>query len=254
MPSWLLFGVLVVVIMGGGVAALTYVRRRFPHLAEGAHNDIAKSGFGVVGPVWGFLIAFIVGALWGQVGDADQLVRTEGSAAIGIAGELPAMADSDADRVRASLLAYEHAALDEWPQAVDGRTTPAAREAFDDLQSTLAGVKPNGDNQRNALSSAQDSLKQIGTVRTQRIIMARTNTGPPLSLWAVIFLTSALVLGFAVIIGEKQVRMHYAIVAAVGALVAALLFLVIQLAFPFHGEMGTTDEPLRAAVEVTQNR
>ncbi len=63
MPSWLLFGVLVVVIMGGGVAALTYVRRRFPHLAEGAHNDIAKSGFGVVGPVWGFLIAFIVGAL-----------------------------------------------------------------------------------------------------------------------------------------------------------------------------------------------
>jgi hypothetical protein len=49
--------------------------------------------------------------------------------------------------------------------------------------------------------------------------MARTNTGPPLSLWGVIFLTSGLVLAFAVVIGDAQARMHYAMVAAVGVLV-----------------------------------
>lgn len=41
-----------------------------------------------------------------------------------------------------------------------------------------------------------------------------------------IFLLSGLVLGFAVLIGEAQVRMHYAIVASVGVLVGIILFLV----------------------------
>jgi Protein of unknown function (DUF4239) len=95
---------------------------------------------------------------------------------------------------------------------------------------------------------------QLETSRTERLVMARTNIGPPMSLWGVIFLTSGLVLGFAVIIGEKQVRMHYAMVAAVSVLVAALLFLVMELAYPFHGEMGTTPEALRMATEVAQRQ
>jgi len=51
-PSWLLFAILVVGITAVTVAVLALVRRRFPQLADGAHNEIAKSGFGVVGPVW----------------------------------------------------------------------------------------------------------------------------------------------------------------------------------------------------------
>ena len=253
-PSWLLFAILVVGVASVAVAALTFARHRFPRLADGAHNDIAKSGFGVVGPVWGFLIAFIVGALWGQVGDADSVVRAEGAAAIQIARELEAFGDADAERIKAHLLTYEQAALDEWPQAIDGHALPEVEEALDDLRTTLDGIQPADDRQRSAVGSALDSVKQIGSSRTERIVMARINVGPPRSLWAVIFLTSALVLGFAVIIGEKQVRMHYAVVAAVGVLVGALLFLVMELAFPFHGEMGTTAEPLRAAIEVLQRQ
>jgi hypothetical protein len=67
-------------------------------------------------------------------------------------------------------------------------------------------------------------------------------------LWGVVFLTSGLVLGFAVVIGETQARMHYAMVAAVSVLVAVNLFLVTELAHPFLGEMGTSSEPLREAI------
>lgn len=253
-PSWLLFAVLIVGITGTTIAVLALVRRRFPKLADGAHNDIAKSGFGVVGPVWGFMVAFIVGALWGQVGDADAVVRAEGAAAIQIARELDAFGQADSDRIRESLLAYQNAALDEWPEAIDGRFTAEAEKALADLESVLENIKPADDKQRNALSSALASAKQIGSSRTERIVMARTNVGPPLSLWAVIILTSALVLGFAVIIGERLAHMHYTMVGAVSVLVAALLFLLIELAYPFHGEMGTTAEPLRVATEVLQRQ
>jgi len=140
----------------------------------------------------GFMIAFIVGALWGQVGDADAVVRKEGAAAIQIARELDVFAQADSDRIRESLLAYQNAALDEWPQAINGRITPEAEKALADLESVLETTKPVDDKQRSALNSALDSVKEIGSSRTERIVMARTNVGPPMSLWSVIFLTSAL--------------------------------------------------------------
>jgi hypothetical protein len=52
-PSWLLLAALVVGIAAGTLAVLAYVRHRFPGLAEGQHNDVAKVGFSVVGPVTG---------------------------------------------------------------------------------------------------------------------------------------------------------------------------------------------------------
>jgi hypothetical protein len=73
---------------------------------------------------------------------------------------------------------------------------------------------------------------------------------PPWSLWAVIFLTSSLVLGCAVIYGVENPAIHYPIVATVGVLVAANLFLVLQLSHPFVGEMATSPEPLREVIRV----
>ena len=54
--------------------------------------------------------------------------------------------------------------------------------------------------------------------RAERVTVARTDTGPPWSLWAVNFLTSAMVLGSAIIYGGKKSAMHYTMVAALGAL------------------------------------
>jgi Protein of unknown function (DUF4239) len=254
LPSWLILAVLVVGIAAATVAVLVYVRHRFPGLAEGTHNDIAKVGFSVVGPVYGFLTGFIIVVLWGQIGAADGVVRTEGSSAVQMARELEMFAKADSDRMRQSLLEYEQAALAEWPQAAQGHTAPEAEDALARLYTTYQGVQPADDKQRSALASSLDSLKQLSTSRTDRLLMARTNTGPPWSLWAVILLTSGLVLGFAVIIGETQVRMHYVTAAATGALVAVILFLLTELAHPFFGEMSTSPEPLRAAIQVLESR
>lgn len=252
-PSWLLLTVLVIGTAGGTVAVLVYIRRRYPGLSAGTHNEIAKVGFSVVGPVYGFLTGFIIVVLWGQIGAADDVVRAEGSSAVQMARELEGFTKADGDRMRQSLLDYEHAAVAEWPHAARGQATPEAEAALRRLYTTYQGVQPADDKQRNALSSSLDSLKQLSTSRTDRLLMARTNTGPPWSLWAVIFLTSGLVLGFAVILGETQVRMHYVTVAATGALVAVIVFLLTELAHPFFGEMSTSPEPLRAAIEVLES-
>jgi hypothetical protein len=69
-------------------------------------------------------------------------------------------------------------------------------------------------------------------------------------LWAVIFLTSALVLGCAITFGVENPAMHYPMVATVGVLVAANFFLVLQLSHPYVGEMATSPEPLHEVIRV----
>jgi hypothetical protein len=253
-PSWLLLAALVVGIAAGTVAALAYVRRRFPGLADGEHNDVAKSGFSVVGPVYGFMTGFIIVVLWGQVNAADQVVRTEGASAVQLVRDLNVFDKSDSDRIRQSLLEYARSAVAEWPQVANGRTPPEAENALARLYTTYENIQPRTDMQRAFLTSSLASLKQLSLSRTERLVMARTNTGPPWSLWGVIFLTSALVLGFAVVIGEMQARMHYAMVVAVGALIGTILFLVTELSHPFLGEMGTSPEPLRAVIHAVQTQ
>ena len=71
-----------------------------------------------------------------------------------------------------------------------------------------------------------------------------TDTGPPWPLWAVIILTSGLVLGCAIIYGGEKSAMHYAMTATIGALVAINLFLILELSHPYIGDIATSPQPL----------
>lgn len=68
-------------------------------------------------------------------------------------------------------------------------------------------------------------------------------------MWAVNFLTSGLLLGCAIVYGVEQPAMHYMMVATVGVLVAANLFLVLEVSHPFIGKKVTSPEPLREVVQ-----
>ncbi|MFF8313198.1 bestrophin-like domain [Streptomyces lydicus] len=249
-PSWLLLAGLIVGIAGGTAAVQLCVRHRFPRLKRGAHNEIAQFVFPVIAVVYGFLIGFIVLALWGQVNTADQTTRTEGAVAMQMARGLDAFGKTESARLRQSLADYVRTAADEWAGAATGRTAPAAENALNRLYSAYGNVKPRNDTQRAFLAGSLASLRELSRARTERLLEARSNIGPPLSLWMVIFLTSGLVLGFAVTFGSEQALMHFGMVGAVSVLVAANLFLVTELSYPFLGEFSTSPEPLRAVIQV----
>ncbi|MFG2208800.1 hypothetical protein [Streptomyces sp. NPDC048638] len=249
LPSWLLLAGLVVGIAGGTAAVQAFVRHRFPHLKQGEHNEVAQYVFPVVAVVYGFLIGFIVLALWGQVNSADQTTRAEGAAAVQMARGRAVFGKAESARIRQGLMEYGRAAAAEWSHAASGRPTPEAEKALDHLHNAYEHIKPRSDTQRAFLTGSLASLRDLTLARTERLLEARSNVGPPPSLWMVIFLTSGLVLGFSVLFGSEQARMHYGMVGAVSVLVAANLFLVAELSYPFLGEFATSPEPLNAMVE-----
>ena len=250
-PLLLLLG-LTVVIVGLSIAVRSYVRRRYPQLSGETHNDVTKFAFGVVAFVFAFFMGFLASNLWGQISSADDGVRGEGAAAIQLARDSTVFDTADRDRIRQSLLDYGHAAEAEWPLAANGQRFPAADDRLARLYSSYEQVAARTDAQKTLLSTSFANLDKLSQARTERLLTARTDEGPPWSLWAVVIITSVLVLGCAIIYGVEKPAVHSTMVATVGALVAANLFLVLQLSHPYIGEIGTSPEPLRELVRVLE--
>ena len=248
MPSWLLLLGIIVVVAGGAVLIQTFVRRKFPSLKGEEHNDVIKFAFGVIGFVFAFFLGFVVSAMWGQIGDADGRARSEGAAGVQLARNAMAFDKPASDGIRKALLEYEQAALVEWNENSKGGSYPAAEAALTRLYSAYENVEARTDAQKTLLSASFSSLDSLSQARTQRVLQARTDVGPPWSLWAVIWLTSALLLGCAIIYDVEKPSTHYSMVAILGVLVAVNLFLVLELSHPFLGEIGTSSEPLKQVV------
>jgi hypothetical protein len=250
LPSWLLLVGLIVAITGVSMLVQMFFRRRFPGLRGEEHNDVIRFAFGVIGFVFAFFIGFVVSAMWGQINDADGRARTEGAAGVQLARHLEVFDKPDSDRIRNALLEYEKAALTEWDESANSRSYPAADQALKGLRSAYDQVQARTDLQKTMLANSFTDLDNLSQLRTQRVLQARTDVGPPWSLWAVIFLTGGLLLGCAIIYGVEKPSTHFTMVAILGVLVGTILFLVMMLSHPFIGEIATSPEPLREVIRV----
>ncbi|MCX2931177.1 DUF4239 domain-containing protein [Mycobacterium sp. CVI_P3] len=247
-PGLLLVG-LIVVVAGGAMLLVKWVRRRFPALTRDEHNDVTKFTYSFIGFIYAFFIGFVVSSMWGQINTADGNARAEGAAAAEMATNLDVFTHADADRIRASLLGYEKAAIAEWDSG-RGTRSPEADAALAKLSAAYHQVSATTDSQKSVLSTSYANLDKISQARTVRLLTVREDAGPPWPLWAVIFLTSSMVLGTVVIYGVEKSGMHYPMVAIVGLIVATNLFLILELSHPFVGGIATTSDPLREVVSI----
>ena len=248
-PSWVLLIGLIVVTAGGAVLIQRYLRRRYPALAGDEHNDVTKFTYGFIGFVYAFFIGFVVSSMWGQINTADGNAHTEGAEAVQMAKDSVVFDASDTDRIRHTLLAYTQAAVTEWTQAGESHSAEADR-ALASLYTAYEGVQAKTDIQKSFLSTSLSNLDKASQARTVRLLTARDDTGPPWPLWAVIFLTSGLVLGTVIIYGVDKPVLHYPMVAVVGVIVATNFFLVLELAHPYVGVISTSSNSLEEAVSV----
>ncbi|AKK29198.1 DUF4239 domain-containing protein [Mycobacterium sp. EPa45] len=247
-PGLLLVG-LIIVVAGGGILLVAGVRRRFPALTRDEHNDVTKFTYSFIGFIYAFFIGFIVSSMWGQINAADANARAEGAAALEMARGASAFDSADGDRIRQGLLSYERAAITEWDSG-SGVRSAEADSALAQLSAAYRQVSATTDGQKSALSTSSSNLDKISQARTVRLLTAREDTGPPWPLWALIFLTSGMVLGTVVIYGVEKAGMHYPMVAIVGLIVATNLFLILELSHPFIGGISTTSDPLYEVVSV----
>jgi len=244
-PGLLLLLGLIVVIVGTSIGLQAYLRHRSFHVKSDATKFIP-----VMATVFAFSAGFLINNLWGQINTADAKIRDEGAAGVQLARDLAAFDKPDQDRLRQSLLEYQRAAEAEWSLSVQGQSSPAASDALWRVYETYGKVEANTAFQKTLLSTSFANLDKVSQARSERVFTAATDSGPPWSVWAVIFVLGGLIMGWSIVFGVTDAQVRFPVVATAGALVAGQVFLILQLSHPYVGEIGTSPEPLLEVIRV----
>ncbi len=233
-----LWGVLVVsacVLVAVGLLSL--VNRVVPTSLREEHNDVAGFIYAVVGIVYAVLLAFVAIAVWEDYETArDTMVREADELAkiFFIADRLP-----EPERARLQELSRSYALVvveEEWPLMDEGRASPRAWETLDEIRGTVQGLEPRTDAEQVLYGEGLDRVNELADARQERLLEAEE--GIPVILWVVLVVGGVITVSFTYLFGLRSNWAHIAMVAALTAILAMVLFTVGVLEYPFSGAVG----------------
>jgi hypothetical protein len=246
-PLWILAPLLVVAVPLLAVGVQAVLRRRWPVIAAGDHNEVAGFLIAVVGVMYAVILAFCVIVTWERFNEAQVNVEVEASeleVVIEQAGGLPPDV-----RIPIRDLAVSYAkevATVEWDAMNDGRRSEKAFGILKDMYSTLNRVETASGAQEVFLAATLDRLHQITDSRIRRLDAAEE--GIPGALWVAILIGGLLTVGFALLFGAPNERLHYLMIWGFTAVVMVQIFVILVMNYPFAGSVTVSPHPFEAIV------
>lgn len=244
---WLLGALLVVGIPLVTIAVQAALRRTVPSIVAGEHNDVAGFLIAVVGVVYAVTLAFIVIVTWEEFREARDTVNVEAGALRSLYRDSQSLPEPSRTRMSDLTVRYaETVATDEWDAMDDGGSSGAAFELVGEMFATLGAVTTTTSTQETFLADALVRLNDVAEDRADRITVAEE--GPVSILWVAIILGGLITVGFALLFGVSDERLHYVMVGGFAAVLALQILVILVLSHPFSGNVTVAPEPFEHVV------
>ena len=239
---WLLGLLLVAGLPLLTVAVQALVRRLAPHIVAGEHNDVAGFLIAVVGVVYAVTLAFIVIVTWEGYRDARSTVHHEAGALRSLFRDSRELPEPARPQLGGLVLRYAaEVASGEWEALDRGESSRAAFDLVGEMFATLGGVAATTPAEEAFLNDALARLNDVAEDRAERISVAEE--GLLSILWAAIVVGGAVTLGFALLFGVSNERLHYLMVGAFATVLALQVFVILVLSHPFSGDLRVDPDP-----------
>jgi hypothetical protein len=253
MMRWLLnhlpTGVLGVVIVGGVVAAamLAFRWSRRHGFSLGDQSEALEPFLGVVGAIYGIVLAFVIVDLWTNFDATKATVSKEASALAQIAVDIRTLDQADRTLIDRRIAAYVDALVgDEWHAMRVGRQSRRADKALGELALALEQAHPDTTVRQVWYSEAVTNFNAVIDARRARLEAVRREV--PLPFRLLLFGGAVVPIGFMLLLGVDSRRIHALMVATVAILVSYSLFLAVILEHPFSGSVSVGTESFRSGV------
>jgi hypothetical protein len=245
LPVWLLFVLLVIVVPLLVTGLQVLVRRRWPQLAEGEHNDVAGYLIAIVGVLYAVLLAFVVVVTWQQFSQASNVVGQEASALRGLYRESVAFPPEVRERVQADVRDYAAAVvMYEWPAMGRGEPgAPAVSVVLDRTAEHLATLPADTAIHQAYVTVEADRFADVLSFRSQRLDFV--GQGLPGVLWVALVLGGVVTIGFGMIFGLRSTSLHLFMTGSLAATIGVLLFVAIAIDQPFLGDVAVQPTPIQ---------
>ncbi len=166
---WLLLAA-VVISLAVVMLAVLLVRRLVPATREGFHAEISAPMLGVVAALFGLFLAFVIIIAYQNFLSAGTNVSQETDSLSSIVRDSTSFPEPGGTNVRVAVGIYARAvAHDEWPLMRDGKQSPEAEKALNNIFGAFLTVKPTSPQAKSFYNDAVTQLNDASAAREDRI-------------------------------------------------------------------------------------
>ena len=227
--------------------AVWVIRRTVPATREGFHAEISAPMLGVVAALFGLLFAFVIIIAYENFLEASADVSREADALASIVRDSAAFSEPEGDRVQGAVGSYVNSVVEEeWPLMRDGKDSAETANALDGVFVAMQTVEPES---AGATGFFDDSVRQLNDAldaRRDRLEAARG--GLPFEMALLILFSSLVIVAYAVLVGSPHFWFHALGPAAIAIVVAFSLVVLLDLSYPFSGDVSVDPDPFETGV------
>lgn len=241
-PTWLLALLLIGGFVAVAFAGLSLVRRLLPSVIAGDHNEFTGMMSGIVAAVYGVFLAFAIVALYEQFHDASETVQVESAALEKVVRSSSGLDPAVRDDLRDAIREYRDAVTGgEWKAMEQGSDSESAWASLPPVYRALRRQEPEGDRETAFYDEALSAANDIGDGRRDRLHGAGESLPRPLVvlLWG----GAVLTLGFTILFGVRDPRLHATLVASYAVLLGFSMLVVVVLDHPYSGDVSVSSAP-----------
>jgi hypothetical protein len=182
------------------------------------------------------MLSFMVITVWQEYDQSAQIVQSESDEIANLYHEVSVFPQPLRDRTHAAIEHYVDVVVDqEWPLMRLGLDSHASHRSALEVVTLIESYNPKTLGQQTAQADALQHAHAFMDARGNRLFQNQ-QTVPPL-LWVMMIFVAAVTLGSSYFFYVEDVRAHFIMTAAMGAVIGAIFVVIAELDLPFRGDL-----------------
>jgi hypothetical protein len=217
------------------VAGLLLVRRWVTVDVLERHNDVAGFIYAVIGVLYAVMLGFTAIIVWERFDKAHAEVENEANQLGDLFRDAQTFPDDVRRELETKLRSYTRLVVEkEWPAMAEGKSSPEAWDAYNQLWQTYYRFRPQNEDERVWYTQSLTRLNQLGDHRRLRLLSSRSG-GIPTVMWGVLLGAGAIAIGFSFLFGTKNTAAQVLMTAGLAMTIALVVLSILALQQPFAG-------------------
>ncbi|MGA9823093.1 MAG: DUF4239 domain-containing protein [Desulfobaccales bacterium] len=237
LSPWLLYILINAVFIGTSILILYIVKRVAHYKIRQSHNDVIASIFNKAGTVFGIMIAFVVVILWQDYNKAVDSAIKEGTEALELYQDLRLYPNQkQAGSAINSLTNFANLVIDdEYPAMANMRMSPTTEHAMNNLRNAIHNIKPQNRQEQILYANILNDLENLSKLRDDRL--SEMESSLPGIVWGALIVGAFVAILFSSLLGAERFGLHALLISMVAVILATAFYLIIELDYPFMGEL-----------------
>lgn len=242
-PLYVSGPVIILVLIATSLVGLTATRRLvLPGLSVSV-EDSEFVGTMVQGVLvfYGLVLALILVSVWENYSHVGQVVSEEATAIGVLYRDSSTYPEPTRSELRSILRDYIRYVIEKaWPQAREGKPARGGVVFMDRFQAKMRDFEPKteGEKIRHA-----EALRAYNLLLHARRLRLESVTGKlPGVMWVMVLVGGAIAMAATFFFSVRDLRLHSTLVALLASFMGLVIFMILALDRPYHGDLGIGTE------------